>query len=41
MKSTNSYDPIEHASLDELRALQLTRLQWSISHTYENVASYR
>ena len=41
MKSTNSHEPIEHASLDELRALQLSRLQWSIAHAYENVAGFR
>jgi phenylacetate-CoA ligase len=36
-----SLDPIETASLDELRALQLQRLQWSLRHAYENVAHYR
>ena len=34
-------EPIETASLDELRALQLQRLQWSLLHAYENVAHYR
>jgi phenylacetate-CoA ligase len=34
-------DPIERASIDELRALQLTRLQWSLRHAYENVPQYR
>jgi phenylacetate-CoA ligase len=34
-------DPIETASLDELRALQLQRLQWSVRHAYEKVAHYR
>ncbi len=34
-------DPIEHASADELRALQLTRLRWSVRHAYDNVAPYR
>ena len=34
-------DPIETASLDELRALQLQRLQWSVRHAYDNVAHYR
>ncbi|MEN8040988.1 MAG: phenylacetate--CoA ligase PaaK [Actinomycetota bacterium] len=33
--------PIETAPLDELRALQLERLQWSLRHAYENVAHYR
>jgi phenylacetate-CoA ligase len=34
-------EPIERASVDELRALQLQRLQWSVRHAYENVAHYR
>jgi phenylacetate-CoA ligase len=34
-------DPIERASVDELRALQLTRLRWSLRHAYENVPQYR
>ena len=34
-------DAIETASVDELRSLQLERLQWSIGHAYENVAPYR
>src|ERR1700693_5006393 len=34
-------EPIERASEDELRALQLSRLQWSVRHTYEHVAPYR
>lgn len=34
-------DPIEHASIDELRRLQLHRLQWSVRHAYDNVAHYR
>jgi phenylacetate-CoA ligase len=34
-------DPIERASTDELAALQLDRLQWSLNHAYENVAHYR
>ncbi len=34
-------EPIERASLDELRALQLQRLQWSVRHAYENVPHYR
>jgi phenylacetate-CoA ligase len=34
-------EPIETASVDELRSLQLERLKWSIRHTYENVAPYR
>jgi phenylacetate-CoA ligase len=34
-------EPIERASLDELRALQLERLRWSLHHAYANVAHYR
>jgi phenylacetate-CoA ligase len=34
-------EPIERAGEDELRALQLTRLKWSVRHAYENVAPYR
>jgi phenylacetate-CoA ligase len=34
-------DPIERASVDELQALQLERLQWSLRHAYTNVPHYR
>ena len=34
-------EPIESASEDELRALQLERLQWSMQHAYAHVGSYR
>jgi phenylacetate-CoA ligase len=34
-------DPIERASRDELQALQLERLQWSLQHAYDNVPHYR
>jgi phenylacetate-CoA ligase len=34
-------EAIETASLDELRALQLQRLQWSVNHAYTHVAHYR
>ena len=34
-------EPIETASTDELRSLQLQRLQWSLRHAYENVPHYR
>jgi len=33
-------DPIERASTDELRALQLERLRWSVRHAYDHVAHY-
>lgn len=34
-------DPIEIASRDEIAALQLTRLKWSLKHAYDNVPFYR
>ncbi|HCN89741.1 MAG TPA: phenylacetate--CoA ligase [Oxalobacteraceae bacterium] len=34
-------DPIELASKDELQALQLERMQWSLKHAYDNVPHYR
>ena len=34
-------EPIETASRDEIVALQLDRLKWSVRHAYENVAFYR
>jgi len=34
-------DPIETASRDELSALQLERLRWTLRHAYENVPFYR
>ena len=34
-------EPIEKAPLDELRALQLERLRWSLAHAYDNVPQYR
>ena len=34
-------EPIETASLDELRALQLERMQWSLRHCYDNIPHYR
>lgn len=36
-----TYDPIEKASIDELRSLQVERLRWSLRHAYDNVAHYR
>jgi phenylacetate-CoA ligase len=33
-------EPIERASQDELRALQLQRLKWSLKHAYDNVPHY-
>jgi phenylacetate-CoA ligase len=37
----HGFEPIETASRDELSALQLERLRWSIAHAYANVAHYR
>ncbi|MFL6673326.1 MAG: phenylacetate--CoA ligase PaaK [Massilia sp.] len=34
-------EPIERASRDELQALQLERLKWSLRHAYDNVPHYR
>jgi phenylacetate-CoA ligase len=34
-------EPIETASQDELRALQLQRLKWTVQHAYDNVPHYR
>ena len=34
-------EPIETASRDELQALQLKRLQWTLRHAYEHVPHYR
>lgn len=34
-------DPIENASRDELAALQLRQLQWSLRHAWENVPHFR
>ncbi|MDH5329026.1 MAG: phenylacetate--CoA ligase [Aquincola sp.] len=33
-------EPIERASRDELQALQLKRLQWTLQHAYDNVPHY-
>ena len=39
--SLDQPEPIENASVDELRELQLQRLQWSLRHAYDNVPHYR
>ncbi len=39
--SPDSLDPIERASIDEIRSLQLERMQWSLRHAYDNVGHYR
>jgi len=37
----NELEPIETASRDELAALQLSRMRWSLRHAYDNVPHYR
>lgn len=39
--STALLDPMETASVDELRQHQLDRLRWSLKHAYDNVPLYR
>ena len=34
-------DAIETASRDEIQALQLQRLRWTLQHAYDNVPHYR
>lgn len=34
-------EPVERAGRDEIEALQLQRLKWSLKHAYENVAHYK
>lgn len=41
MATSLPLDPIERASRDELLALQLDRLKWSLAHAYENSPVYR
>jgi len=41
VKGATDLEPIERASVDELRGLQLERLKWSVRHAYENVEHYR
>jgi len=38
--SKSNLDPIEIASRDEIEALQLERLKWSLAHAYANVPHY-
>ena len=37
----SSLEPIEIASRDEIEALQLERMRWSLNHAYENVPMYK
>jgi len=41
VQKRHDLEPIETASRDEIAALQLTRLRWSLRHAYENVPAYR
>ena len=41
MNTSLPLEPIETASRDELAALQLERLKWSLTHAYENSPVYR
>ena len=34
-------EPIETASRDEIAALQLDRLRWTLQHAYDHVPHYR
>ena len=39
--ATEELDPIERASRDEITALQLKRLQWTLQHAYDHVPQDR
>jgi phenylacetate-CoA ligase len=41
MDALDQAEAIETAGIDELRALQLQRLRWSLRHAYDNVLHYR
>lgn len=41
LQKLGALDPLETASLDELRNTQLQRLRWSLNHAYTNVPFYR
>src|SRR4051794_7370601 len=41
MSMLDGLEAIETASRDELAALQLDRLRWSLRHAYQNVPHYR
>ncbi|RDI68063.1 phenylacetate--CoA ligase PaaK [Nocardia pseudobrasiliensis] len=40
-RSADAVEPIEIASRDEISALQLSRLKWSLRHAYDRVPHYR
>ncbi|MDD2046284.1 phenylacetate--CoA ligase PaaK [Pseudomonas putida] len=39
--NTSPLDPMETASIDQLRQHQLERLRWSLNHAYQNVPLYK
>ncbi len=41
MSNAIGLDAIENASRDEIAALQLQRMRWSLKHAYDNVPHYR
>ncbi|MEY0303224.1 MAG: phenylacetate--CoA ligase PaaK [Pseudomonadota bacterium] len=41
IQQQHTADSIEFASRDEIEALQLSRLKWTLTHAYENVPMYR
>ena len=41
LQKLGALDPLETASIDELRNTQLQRLRWSLNHAYTNVPFYR
>ncbi len=41
LQKLGALDPLETASIDELRNTQLQRLRWSLTHAYTNVPFYR
>lgn len=41
MTAEDRFDDGDRLTLDELRRLQLERLQWTVRHAYENVPLYR
>ncbi len=41
MTNLTPLDAIERSSIDEIRKVQLERMQWSISHCYQNIPHYQ
>ena len=40
-ETSKAYEAIETACRNEITALQLERLRWSLRHAYDNLAHYR